>query len=427
MAILQLNSKDPNFGYIIKKNPASGMQVRSIRKGTSFGWFSNNGESFNILFKDADNAVSFGDQEFEFLNTSRYNSSLFVLNAIGEYFSSTVRETMDIDTPNISKSLIINMINIKHLRQLTQFNKYFSSFIIDYELEAAKSYKVTITTKETFNSLFNFTNLLMLFITLSSTDEYLQLDQTATEKYMLAIERLDAPFFIRYLFNRAMFRSKNQFNKYKDRLEKTERYNNVKMEYGDTAMQRRSVISKLLSFDNPIIDIGCGEGFYAIPFAQQLKDKPYIAIDIQKNLTDIVNKKASKKEIDNIKTYNHINDYIIDGNIHRVGGPKDIILTEVIEHMVQDESIKLLEIILDNLSFNKFIVTVPNKEFNQYYMLEDDEFRHDDHDWEPTKHEFQIFMEQIINKKDCCGIEFIDIGDTIDGVSTSIGCVITRK
>ena len=60
MAIIQINSTDPKFGYIIKKNPNSGMLLRTIRKGSVFAWYSNEGESFNILFKDADNAVSFG-------------------------------------------------------------------------------------------------------------------------------------------------------------------------------------------------------------------------------------------------------------------------------------------------------------------------------------------------------------------------------
>jgi len=423
MAIIQINSQDPQFGFIIRKNPNSGMQVRSIRKGTAFGWFSNEGTSFNILFKDADNAVSFGDQEFEFLNTSRYNSPLFVLNAIGEFFSSTVRDIDDRDTVGIEKSFVVNMVNIKQIRQINQFKQYFKEFDIEVEHYAAKSYKLTVVTKETFNHLFNFMNLMMVFITIASTDEYIQLDQASVEKYMLSIERLDAPFFIRYLFSRAMFRSKNQFSKYKDRLETTNRHNNVNMVFGDTATQRRTAIEKLIPFNKPILDIGCGEGFYAIPFSQKIKDYDYVAIDIVKTLTDTVMKKASKKEIENIKTFNSFKQFI---NSSLTNSNYDIILTEVIEHMPKEQSAAFINDILNNVNFDNFIITVPNKDFNKFYMIDEDDFRHIDHNWEPTFSEFNEFILKIIKSRDNMNIQFLNIGDTIDGISTSVGCKITK-
>lgn len=425
MAIIQINSDNPEFGYIIKKNPSSGMQIRSIRKGTAFAWYSNEGTSFNIMFKDADNAVSFGDQEFEFLNTSRYNSPLFVINAIGEFFSSNVREQVEMDKEGDKKSFMINMVDVSRLGQVKQFNQYFSEFDIDMELHAAKSYKLTITTTESFHKLFNFMNLLMLFLSLSSKNEYMQLDQSSVEKYLGSIEKLDAPFFIRYLFSRAMFRSKNQFSKYKDRLEATSQYDRVIMSYGDTAMQRRTAIEKIIPFNKPILDVGCGEGFYAIPFAQKIKEHQYIAIDIVKELTDIVRSKANKKELTNIELFNSLNDYIEHRKENNSKVQKDIILTEVIEHMPKEDSIQLLNGILDNVNFDKFVVTVPNKEFNQYYMINDAEFRHDDHDWEPTEEEFKDFMKSVVSPKGC-KMEFIKIGDNIDGISTSIGCIITK-
>ena len=399
--------------------------MRSIRKGTAFAWYSNAGESFNILFKDADNAVSFGDQEFEFLNTSRYNSPLFVINAIGEFFTANVREQVEQDKEGDEKSVIINMVDIARIGQVRQFNQYFPEFEIDIQLYAAKSHKLTITTKESFHKLFNFMNLMMLFLSLSSKTEYMQLDPASVEKYLGSIERLDAPFFIRYLFSRAMFRSKNQFGKYKERLEATNNHGKVIMSYGDTAMQRRTAIEKILSFDKHILDIGCGEGFYAIPFSQKIKEHSYTAIDIVAELTDTVMKKAEKKEISNIVPFNHIDMYISTLNNSIVEKTHDVILTEVIEHMPQEQSIELLENILDNVAFDKFIVTVPNQDFNKFYMIADDESRHDDHDWEPTEAEFQNFIHDVVVTKGF-NVEFINIGDNIDGISTSIGCIITK-
>lgn len=420
MAIIQISTQDPNLGYIIRKNPASGMQLKSIRQGTAFGWYSKNNTAFNIMFKDADNAVSFGDQEFEYLNTSRYNSPVFVLNAISEFFSSTVKEQIEMDVNGIEKSFYINMINVRSIFQLHNFEKHFPEFEIEYNPYVSKSYDITIKTTKSFHQLFNYVNLLMMFIALTS-DEYIQLDQSSIEKYLNSIERLDAPFFIRYLFSRNLFRSKNQFEKYKNRLQDTKLYQSINMDYGDTSMQRRNNIRKQLTFDKHILDVGCGEGFYAIPFSMNLKDdNMYHAIDIDEELTDKVMSKASRKDINNIAIYNHIDDFLKSYN----GDVVDVILTEVIEHMPIEESKKLIQIIMDKVNFDKFIVTVPNKEFNQFYLIDEDSFRHTDHDWEPTKEEFNQFIKSEIPSD--FKINFVNIGDTVNEISTSIGCVITK-
>ncbi len=261
---------------------------------------------------------------------------------------------------------------------------------------------------------------MMLFISLTS-DEYIQLDQNSIEKYLNSIERLDAPFFIRYLFSRNMLRTKNQFDKFKGRLQNTNLYQSVRMDYGDTAMQRRFKIKNLLTFDKPILDVGCGEGFYAIPFAMTLKDMTYHAVDVNVELTKAVAKKARNKAIENIEVYNHLDEFLISYE----GETVDIILTEVIEHMPIEESKALIKQILDNVKFDKFIVTVPNKDFNQFYMIEDGDFRHSDHDWEPTETEFHAFMQNEIPTT--FKVDFMKIGDTVNDISTSIGCLITRQ
>jgi len=420
MAIVQITTNDPNFGFIIHKNPASGMQLRGIRQGTAFGWYSKENTAYNILFKDADNAVSFGDQEFEYLNTSRYNSSVVVLNMISEYFSSTVKTQSDLDVDGIEKTFTINMIDIKMKSQLIHFEKYFPDFTLESENYVARSTKLKITTTKSFHQLFNYVNLLMLFITLTS-DEFVLLDESSIEKYLGSIEKLDAPFFIRYLFSRNMLKSKKQFEKYKSRLENISAHREVSMSFGDTATQRRNAIQQMLTFDKPIIDIGCGEGSYAIPFSAKLGEKNYYAIDVVEELTEKVMKRANHKNITNIKTFDHVDKFIsaYDGSV------SDIILTEVVEHMPYEESVALVKNVVENIKFDKFVITVPNKEFNQFYLIGADEFRHNDHDWEPTYAEFTSFIDETFGDK--FKKQFVSIGDTIDGISTSIGCIISTN
>jgi len=422
MAIIQLNSADPHFSYIIKKNPQSGMQLKNIRQGIAFAWYSNNNESYNIYFKDADNKVSFGDQEFEFLNTNKYNSPAFVLSAISNFLNSTSKEEIEIDKQGIKKTCIVNMIHIENINYIKHFKKYFIKFDIDISHYISKSYKLTITTNESFYKLLNFINLMMLFVILTTKDEYIHLDKSGLEKYISCIEKLNAPFFIKYLFSRNVLRTKVKFNKYKSRLESSED-DNIMMCYGSTATQRKNAIQEIISFDKSIIDIGCGEGFYALPFSIKIKNYDYIAIDTSEEIINGLKKKIIKENITNIKLFNSTNDFIeING-----ADKKDIILTEVIEHMEKDDAVSFIVNILNNINFDKFIITVPNKDFNKFYMINDDEFRHEDHKWEPTEQEFQKFIiDNIAEIRQDIYIEFINIGDKVNGISTTIGVVITN-
>ena len=421
MAIIQLNSKDPNLSYVINKNPSSGQQIKSVRLGHSHGWFSNDNTSYNILFRDHETKVSFGDDDVDYMDRTRYCSGRFVLSAISDFFATPLKKQCDIDPDGIEKDLFINMIHVSNMSQLTNFSKYFTDFELEFDPDSSKVFTLRIKTTKSFHLLFNYVNVLMLFLTLVNKDEYMFIDDNVVDKYLTSIERLDAPFFIRYLFSRNVFRRKKQFQNYKSRLETTGRHKAVTLMYGNTATQRKDAINHLLTFDKSILDVGCGDGAYAIPFAKKIQSEfKYHAVDIDETLTDKITKKATRKHIDNIDVHNHLSEFLkLYDNT-----PIDVILTEVIEHMPIGQSRELISTILGEISFDKFIITVPNREFNQYYLL-DDTFRHDDHDWEPNFTEFKELMDSINNN--IFNIEFISIGDTIDGVSTSIGCVITHK
>ncbi|WP_420871913.1 hypothetical protein [Cohnella rhizosphaerae] len=58
MAIVQLKSSHPQFTFLIRKNPSTGMQLRQIRQGMAYGWYSDD-STYNVYFKDADNDISY--------------------------------------------------------------------------------------------------------------------------------------------------------------------------------------------------------------------------------------------------------------------------------------------------------------------------------------------------------------------------------
>ena len=74
-------------------------------------------------------------------------------------------------------------------------------------------------------------------------------------------------------------------------------------------------------------------------------------------------------------------------------------------------------------SFNKLLITLPNKNFNKNYLL-DYEFRHDDHHWEPTAEESFKFIKEIFND---FNIQQIKAGDIVDNESVSTLYLIEHK
>ncbi len=45
MAFMQIGSTNPKFSFILKKNPESGMIVRSVREGHLFGYYSGDNKT----------------------------------------------------------------------------------------------------------------------------------------------------------------------------------------------------------------------------------------------------------------------------------------------------------------------------------------------------------------------------------------------
>jgi hypothetical protein len=193
---------------------------------------------------------------------------------------------------------------------------------------------------------------------------------------------------------------------------------------GTTAQQRQRHIASILTFDKPIIDIGCGEGDYAIPFSVKIGDNQYYAIDTDATELEKLQKKMDTKDIKNITLYNNFEEFLKTYS----GEKMNVIVTEVIEHMGVDSARSLLLDAL-KLNFDKMVITTPNVEFNKHYMLEG-KFRHDDHKYEMTRIEFEKFITTIMNEIDVDKVKFtykyISIGDMVDDVSTTQGYLVEK-
>jgi 2-polyprenyl-3-methyl-5-hydroxy-6-metoxy-1,4-benzoquinol methylase len=419
MAIVQVRSTNPQFSFLIKKNPNSGMLLRSIRRGMAYGWYTDQ-QTFNVYFKDADNEVSYKQHEnenFEYLNVSRYNTPLFPLNTINEFFAAPLKAQDERDAEGYEHTFFINMIHIELDRYISFFENHMKDFTFEIAHQTHKSYSLTVRTKRSLYNLLHAVSVLCLFLSMFG-NEYIDISDNILDKYIKSMNVIDAPFYIRSLFVRNFLSSKDRFQKYKAELERTDRYS-IQFAYGGTALQRRNYIGSILPFDKSILDVGCGEGFYAIPFAGKIEGN-YYAIDVNEELLEKVKRKAEAKEIDNIAIFGSIEQFLESYNGERV----DVILTEVIEHMSQEEATQLIHQICVHVDFDSFIITTPNADFNRYYELS--AFRHDDHKWEMGEGAFQQWMLSVI-KDTSLHAEFVAVGDGVNNIQTTQGVILKKR
>jgi len=419
MAIVQVRSTNPQFSFLIKKNPNTGMMLRAIRRGMAYGWYTDQ-QTFNVYFKDADNEISYKQHEndnFEYLNVSRYNTPLFPLGAINEFFSAPLKAKDERDIDGYEHTFFISMIHIELIRYIEFFEKHLKDFTFEITHQAHNSYSVTVTTQKSLNELLHAVSVLCLFLSMQG-NEYIDISDSILTKYIKSMNVIDAPFYIRSLFVRNFLSTRDRFHKYKAELERTERYD-IKFAYGGTALQRRNYIGGALDFDKSILDVGCGEGFYAIPFAGKIEGS-YYAVDINEELLTKVRRKAEAKELDNIVTFGSIDHFLESYNGEQV----DVIMTEVIEHMSQDEAKELIHRICSHVDFDSFIITTPNSDFNRYYELSD--FRHDDHKWEMGEEAFQQWMRDVIKEANLHA-EFVAVGDGVNNIQTTQGVILKKR
>jgi small RNA 2'-O-methyltransferase len=418
MAIFQLRSDNPRFSFVVGKNPVSGMLLKSVRKGKAFGWFSDE-HTYNVYFKDADTEVSYPkekEEQFEYNNVSRYNTPLFPLNVVADYFGTASKKLQADDTEGFEHTITVNLVGVENKRYLAFFHHHFPDFQLEWEELAHQNYRITIKTQKSIFELLNYSNTLFLFLSLMNRTLFDMTDDTI-EKYIRNLNVIDAPFFIRYLFARNVLTKKDKFRRYKGLLEETTRYE-IDFAFGNTAVQRKDWITNHLQFNLPIIDVGCGEGAYTIPYSKKIAPLFVHAIDIDESAREKVKQKAIKQEIDNIILYESIDHFLENDHEEKV----DVLLTEVVEHMSEKAAEKLVKKIVQKLHVHKLIITTPNRDFNQFYQIE---LRHDDHKWEMNAEEFRSWIESII--PDGWDISHAGIGDRVNGFHTTQGAVITRK
>jgi hypothetical protein len=431
MAILKITSSNLNLSQVLQKNPASGLYLKSLRNGMLFGYFPQyNGElrtnEYVVHFKDASDSISYKrhpDEQFEHLNASKYNDARFINDAIQEVLHSA-REGKGSSTAfdlAAEHSVYINLCETE-FKTIDIFQRYFEDVTIEYSEVSKDNYRLTFTAKGKLSYLLKVVNLFGIFATLNSpTFNYLTEDLIA--KYIRIANDVDAPYFIKYLIKIRMCRSESKFLSMKGELEKSSR-NKIEMQFGDSHNMRINFIKNIVDDSLPIVDIGTGIDFrYLKIFAPKLQAKGLTYYAIERDPDALARIRAAIKNRcleDTVEIFESLEEFLAYHKDYHAKQRFNVICTEVLEHNTFIEATQLVKTVCSQVESEKFVITVPNIEFNQFYGL-GTAFRHDDHKWEAT---FDDLVKLVPGYRE---FETYNVGDTVDGIPVTYGLLIKGK
>lgn len=433
MSIVTVGSTNPAFSFVIQKNPATIRESnipfkRSVRKGVVNGWFTKPDDSeFRLWFKDHDHQSSFAEglsDEFEYLDRSRYGSPYAPIAIITECLGSASKEESALDLPgSLFESYISSNILVANPSFLERMSSHYNdSCLIKAEpLPGQERYAKITVTAPTLHSAINIFQTLCIMQALSDKETYVPMGEAALQKFAKVFNRANAPYYPRYLFKVRAIHNRATFDKVKEDLQGA----GTTFVFGDTRQQRFDVIREQLKVkpSEVLYDIGCGEMFYALRL--QNTYETIFAIDADEEIsTNNVGKLRGRNIEDVVAIHAMVDKEWVEENGEKFSGA-DILLTEVLEHIPQEESLVLLDQIL-KCNPSKVVITVPNKDFNVNYGITENETRHYDHKWEPT---FADFSDEMVTVAAATGykVSVTPIGDVVNDASVSTLAVFIKE
>lgn len=434
MATLKVHSSSEAFSFVIRKNPASGMIAKPIRKGTAFGWFQNP-NTYCVAFFDGMDEISFTkrqNQEFAFLDQTRYNAPLFLSTALREFFQTALRKhNAEQDLPGNSRSIEVSSIEIKRMEIFEKLIPCFSGFHIEvspipHERGTAEqekrydSYSLKVFTKtRTLHELLNLGYLLGYLIAICSSVEF-QVDQGILLRLIEACNLLEVPYYVKHLIKAGCVHSMEDFQKVETTLNAS-KSENLKFAPGTNSNERFLWVRNHLPRDVDILDFGCGNGrFFSL--AKRIPSATYYAVDRDEGARDAAKKSVERRELENVIILDSLDSFLQ----LETGRPFVAVLSEVFEHNEPSYMKEVLHEFFKNPDCTKILLTTPNREFNPFYRLQEGEKRHADHVVEMSKAEAEAyFSETVLDTDFSC--KMIGLGDEVNGIPSILAFAFTRK
>lgn len=436
MAFITLGSSSKDFSFELNKNPKSGLQAMDLREGALFGFFSKKAKSFNLYFQDHPLRCSFNEElaergDLEYNDLTRYSSPLCYLSMLDKGIS--IKEPKDTDAPKETHKYTVTLESVR-LGSAHLVNLFKKDLQGAYEIEAtplsdeSRFFKVIFSAEA--SSVYSMLQVVKIFLLLTAkfSDRDQRLDDMQIEKYLKEIVKLDLNYQLRNVF-KVRFLTPNLFRKNRDLINTSSKVN-LDLQCDNNFIQRRDFIvnTAITNYEKAnIVDLGCGEGNYIkILYKKLLANNgnrkevfSYHAIDSSAEALEDVKHLARKNEFD-LSMYTTLQDFS-EKECSKTDKRYTYVCTEVIEHNTKEEAEALLDT-LDGLRADKIIITTPNKTFNTFYNLEEEETRHHDHKYEVTEEEFKSLINKCFPEKE---VTFYNLGDKVNGIASTLAAVIS--
>lgn len=410
MAILTLTSDHPEFTQLIKKHPEGGLQLRRIRNGTGFGWYESP-ETYCMYFQDYGTNLSFRstrEEQQHYLNVKQYSAPQVYLSLMTEFLKSAMKIQ---ESGKSYNQLVISMIEIKKYEMFLSICRILPEFRITEEVVIDGFYQVKVTADSLYQLLQGTYLVLLLLAKESST--FLDESDSLIQRGIQALQSIKAPYYLRNLFVRKFLYKKESFFKYKEATEKNGR-EEIVFSYRGTGYSRIEKVRELLDMKHSILDVGCGEGAY-FRFADKVES--YIGVDIDSEVLAYAADRKERMGLENIQLFSSLDEVLFQEGM-------DILLMEVIEHMSLKEATDFLQRLLKN-PFHRLILSTPNKGFNVFYGLSNNQMRHEDHKFELEASVFQKWLTETVGNE--FTIHFFSTGDQVNRIATTQGAMIERR
>lgn len=434
--IIKISSKNNYLLDILYKNPNTdgGLYFKTLKRGCIVGNAIDK-HNYEVVFQDT--KYSYAPDGSNQIDYQSYTSPLVIMNIFNALFSHILRAKEDF------KSLKIDWLNKaagdvdtdeckievpsfyidSNWYQNNRFllSKYFEGIVVEQQSECV--FRLTITAPTIFEAM-NLLAITALFVFL--TNDYgmhIYIDEGLMQKYGRILTNIDnVPYFIFYLFNVRTIRSPRRFDEFKPLFESYLAKDGIVADLKplSNAYQREQNVMEYLDTKIPILDIGCGEFTYYKRMKTKGLSAPYFGVDLDESFERLAQLVAQRYNDETMSFSTSLNDY-------DATEPVNILLIEVIEHNSLSDSKELIKKAL-SYNFNRLIITTPNGEFNQFYIM-DTEFRHDDHCYELSAFEFKSLVTEVIseaNFKDKVSLTYLEIGDKLNGITPTQGVVIER-
>jgi hypothetical protein len=396
--IVKISSDNPQFSWILCKNPVSPPVKKDIRQGKGLGFFEvNNPQSYYLHFIEGNSRSSFTPAEVtrsEPLDSSEYLHPFAACQLITSLLSTAVTDPNETD---IYPCTVTTMVRIAGGRRVRSVAERLGVEITPVEGDTVSLTIVNPSIKGALQTTALFCFLLSCLHYKASQAVFVSED--LLKKYARFAKDLKAPYYAKYIL--LLQTTSQQF----DAIASTLSDEGEKFARGDSRAQRFNEVKKYLSMSGTLYDIGCGELYQS---SRLIKDYDTLfAIDTDEEIQAANRVYVDRKEIPLT---------LLAELPTELEAGADFLLTEVLEHMSPREAKELLTRVVASSPKN-VVVTVPNRSFNHHFGLGSREFRHDDHKWEPTIDQFQTFIDSIPGVR----VSLITpIGDTINNTSISL-------